>query len=144
MNFGATFHANDINFDGYPDFSVIVEQAASSGVRRSYWVYDPDSGIFVQNELTKQLEETWAHNIYFDPETHEINVSYFGNLRGCPNSDQGDEDRYRVVNNRLVHDHSQGHVVEGKFCTLTVSDLIDGTMRVTAVRRLDLEGNPVK
>jgi hypothetical protein len=29
MNFGSTFHADDINFDGYLDFSVVCEFAAS-------------------------------------------------------------------------------------------------------------------
>jgi hypothetical protein len=51
MNFGYTFHAGDINFDGYLDFSVVCEFAASGG-RRSYWVYDPASQLFARNELT--------------------------------------------------------------------------------------------
>ena len=46
INFGATFHAEDINFDGYLDFSVLTEFAAKWG-SRSYWVYDPASGLFV-------------------------------------------------------------------------------------------------
>ena len=31
INFGSTFHADDINFDGYLDFSVVTEFAASRG-----------------------------------------------------------------------------------------------------------------
>ncbi len=43
IDFGASFHAEDINFDGYLDFSVLTEFAA--GYRsRSYWVYEPESG----------------------------------------------------------------------------------------------------
>ena len=56
INFGATFHAEDINFDGYLDFSVLTEFSATSG-SRSYWVYDPGSGLFVENELTRELSE---------------------------------------------------------------------------------------
>ena len=56
LNFGASFHAEDINFDGYLDFSVLTEFAARWG-SRSYWVYDPASGLFVQNELTRELSE---------------------------------------------------------------------------------------
>lgn len=43
LNFGASFQAEDINFDGYLDFSVLTEFAASFG-SRSYWVYDPGFG----------------------------------------------------------------------------------------------------
>ncbi len=56
INFGATFHAEDINFDGYLDFSVLTEFAAKWG-SRSYWVYDPASGLFAENELTRELSE---------------------------------------------------------------------------------------
>src|SRR5580693_6180308 len=56
ISFGATFHAEDINFDGYLDFSVLTEFSAKSG-SRSYWVYDPASGLFVENDLTRELSE---------------------------------------------------------------------------------------
>ena len=52
--FGSTFHADDLNFDGYLDFSVVTEFAGTTGDIRSYWVYDSSSGIFVQNEFTRE------------------------------------------------------------------------------------------
>jgi hypothetical protein len=55
ISFGSTFHADDINFDGYLDFSVVTEFSGANGDIRSYWVYDPGTGIFVQNEFTHEL-----------------------------------------------------------------------------------------
>jgi len=143
MNFGSTFHADDINFDGYPDFSVVSEFAASSGFRRSYWVYDPGPQIFVQNELTHELADWWGF-IDVDPTKHEITRRYFGAMLGCPNTGEGRKERYHVNNNRLLLVHKQDFERERQPCTVTESDLIDGTMRVTRVRRFDAQGQPVK
>ena len=55
ISFGSTFHAEDINFDGYLDFSVVTEFSGANGDIRSYWVYDPGTGIFIQNEFTREL-----------------------------------------------------------------------------------------
>jgi hypothetical protein len=110
--FGSTFHAEDLNFDGYLDFSVVTEFAGTTGSIRSYWVYDPGSGIFVQNEFTQELrcgsvavtsayggECMVAAFIDFDSQKHEISRRYFGGaMGGCPNTSQGKGERYRVVN----------------------------------------------
>jgi hypothetical protein len=86
IDFGASFHADDINFDGYLDFSVLTEIASKFG-SRSYWVYDPSSRLFVENELTRKLGENclgsewhggcWkAIQIAFDQNTREIRADY--------------------------------------------------------------------
>jgi len=168
MNFGSTFHADDINFDGYLDFSVVTEFTGSNGDIRSYWVYDPGTGIFIQNEFTHELRcgsvavtsqngvsDTTAEIasgaclgaafIDFDPEKREIGRRYFdGAMGGCPNTSQGKGERYRVVNNRLILIHKQDFEREPEPCTVTEWDLIGGTMRVTKVRRYDAHGQPVK
>jgi hypothetical protein len=85
--------------------------------------------------------------IDFDPRTHEIGRKYFdGAMGGCPNTNQGKGERYRVVNNRLVLIHTQDFELMDRdgFCAVTVSDLVNGTMRVTEVRRFDAHGQPVK
>ena len=172
ISFGSTFHAEDINFDGYLDFSVVTEFAGTTGDIRSYWVYDPGSGIFIQNEFTHELRcgsvavtskygvgrlvagDTTrelegaclvAAFIDFDPEKREIGRRYFGGaMGGCPNTSQGKGERYRVVNNRLLLIHKQDFELEPEPCTVTEWDLIGGTMRVTKVRRYDARGQPVK
>jgi hypothetical protein len=53
--FGSTFRADDLNFDGYLDLSVVAEFSGANGDIRSYWVYDPGTGIFIQNEFTHEL-----------------------------------------------------------------------------------------
>src|SRR5579863_6025594 len=118
--FGSTFQADDLNFDGYLDFSVVTLFAGTTGEIRSYWVYDPGSGIFIQNEFTQELRcgsAAVASNctisclpalagycavaalIEFDPDKHEIGRRYFGGaMGGCPNTREGKGERYRVVN----------------------------------------------
>jgi hypothetical protein len=151
--FRDTFQAVDINFDGYLDFSIVTDVAAGFQ-SRSYWVYDPGSGLFVQNELTRGLRELEVSNIDFDSKKHEVSTR--GGVCaacGCPGMtpDQGGNVyRYRVENNRLILIHKQkGAQIasqEGvfQFCTVTVSDLVGGTMRVTSVRRFDINGQPLK
>jgi len=152
INFAATFSASDINFDGYLDFSVLTGFGQMYSVE-SYWVYAPGSGLFVQNELTQELGKKVKHNVDFDPKKHEISMDYhipgvFGYC-GFPG------DRYRVENNRLILIHKveiteidQGPLPEPApdrpYCTVTVSDLVGGTMRVTAVGRFDAQGKLVK
>jgi hypothetical protein len=185
LSFSYSFQAEDLNFDGYLDFSVEAEFSGTGGEIRSYWVYDPRSGIFIQNEFTHELrcgkaavtskygdtaseigETCWgAADIDFDPEKHEIGRRYFGGaMGGCPNTGEGKAERYRVVNNRLILIHTQefevicsNKPVKGvaasncgsqggffQFCAVTVSDLVDGTMHVTEVRRYDAHGRPLK
>jgi hypothetical protein len=163
ISFGSTFHAEDLNFDGYLDFSVLTEFSGTGGDIMSYWVYDPGSGIFVQNEFTQELRCgsaavtsqyggacMVAAFIDFDPEKHEIGRKYFGGaMGGCPNTGEGKGERYRVVNSHLILIHKQEFEQiyrDGffQFCTVTVSDLVDGTMRVTEVRRFDAQGQPMK
>jgi hypothetical protein len=173
LSFSYSFQAEDLNFDGYLDFSVETEFSGTGGEIRSYWVYDPRSGIFIQNEFTHELrcgkaavtskygdtaseigETCWgAADIDFDPEKHEIGRRYFGGaMGGCPNTGEGKAERYRVVNNRLILIHEQDFEFEPKppsqlpprSCTVTEWDLIGGAMRVTKVRRYDAHGQPVK
>jgi len=173
LSFSYSFQAEDLNFDGYLDFSVETEFSGTGGEIRSYWVYDPRSGIFIQNEFTHELrcgkaavtskygdtaseigETCWgAADIDFDPEKHEIGRRYFGGaMGGCPNTGEGKGERYRVVNNRLILIHEQDFEFEPKppsqlpprSCTVTEWDLIGGTMRITKVRRYDAQGQLVK
>ena len=151
ISFGSTFHAEDINFDGYLDFSVLTEFSSKSG-SRSYWVYDPASGLFVQNELAKELSENclgaagrggcWkSTGIRVDPTKHELSTGY---LHGCP-GDTAEGDRYTVKDNRLIVIHKEAiQSAANGVCTVTVSDRIDGTMRVTKIKRFDPQGHPVK
>ena len=110
----------------------------------------PPSGI---RDTASEIGETcWgAADIDFYPEKHEIGRRYFGGaIGGCPNTGEGQKgERYRVVNNRLILIHEQDfeQIYQGgvfQFCTVTISDLVDGTMRVTEVRRYDLQGHRVK
>ena len=148
IDFGATFDASDVNFDGYLDFSVLAAFGGKWG-SHAWWVYDPAAGKFVQNELTRELAELRTNGYHIDTEKHEIAVEFL--LAGCPSL----VTRYRVEDNRLIkiHEETGKQVIErgsvprpvpaGVPCTVTFSDLAGGTLRVTKVRHF-VEGAPVK
>ena len=150
LNFGASFEAKDINFDGFLDFSLLTDYAAKWS-SRSYWVYDPVSERFVQNELTRELEENclgaqwhggcWkVSSIDFHPEKREISTSYLMGVGECGLGG----DRYRVENDHLVVLHQEILDMRPNGCTLTISDLAGGKVRVTKVRRFNAQGQPLK
>jgi hypothetical protein len=58
---------------------------------RACWVYDPGSGLFVQNELTQESAD--KSNVDFDPKKHEITASF---IPSPPTPGCEDWDRYRV------------------------------------------------
>ncbi len=147
LNFGPTFRADDINFDGYLDFSIVTDYAAKY-VSRSYWVYDSGSGRFVQNDLTQKLTENclrgggcWkASSIDFDPEKREVRAHYLASFGRCRiKFPDFTGDRYHVEGNRLILIHKEE--ISDDNCTVTHSDLRGGVMRVTKIRRFDTEGH---
>ena len=137
IGFGSTFHAEDLNFDGYLDFSVETEFSAANGEVRSYWVYDPRAGIFIQNEFTHELPLWFGRqrvptlpNTHWDTEIprrsaelvrvrpsststrekREIDRSYFDGAMTGRLSKYGRRRRANVtacVNNRLLLIHQQ-------------------------------------
>jgi hypothetical protein len=147
INFAATFVAQDINFDGYADFSVLSEFAAKYG-SRSYWIYDPRSESFVENGFTRELSENcmgsewhggcWkANTIDFDPGRREVSVHYLIGVGQCG----GPVDRYRIQDGRLIVVHKEVLERSPEKCTITVSDRTGSTMRVTTVHRFDGKGS---
>jgi hypothetical protein len=145
INFASTFRASDINFDGYLDFSVLGAFGATFG-SQLWWVYEPVSGRFVENELTRELSQLGNNGFQIDPRTHTIRLENL--LVGCPAL----VNRYRVEKYHLtkVHEETGIQSIKGRAdlpagvpCTVTVSDLVAGTMRVTHVRRF-VDGEPVK
>ena len=146
INFGATFVARDINFDGFKDIAVLAEFAAKFG-SLSYWVYDPGSGTFIQNELTRELSENclgrdwhgacWkSDSIDFDAAKREITVHYLIGVGQCGSP----VDRYRIENGRLRVVHKAVVEMNPESCTVTIWDLVGNEMRVTTVQRFDGNG----
>jgi hypothetical protein len=122
INFPATFATADINFDGYLDFSVLAEFGGTFGAQ-AWWIYDPASGRFVQNELTRELRKLGNNGYHIDPKKHEIVIESL--LAICPSL----VDRYRLEGDRLVMIHHEtGFQNSESVCTVTYSDLAHGTM----------------
>jgi hypothetical protein len=140
IDFARSFEAVDIDFDGYLDLSVAAERGAKWG-RQLWWVYDPATGRFVQNELTHELGELTTNGYQIDRNKHEIVADNL--MAGCPSL----VTRYRVEDNRLIKIHEETgeqsiesgsvrrNLPAGAQCTVTVWDLVGGMMHVTDVRR---------
>ncbi len=137
MNTGPTFHAQDINFDGYLDFAVVAEFGAK-WASESWWIFNPATGQFVQNELTKDLRKLKAAGYQVDSTEHSIGTRYLTEPWGCGSTG----DRYRVEASRLVLIHHEVPEPSSYQCSVTISDRVDGAMRVTKVKRF-VRGKPV-
>jgi len=81
-----------------------------------------------------------ASSIDFHPENREVRASYLIGVGECSLGG----DRYHVVNDHLVVVHKEVLDMNANGCTLTISDLVGKTMRVTSVRRFDSDGQPLK
>jgi hypothetical protein len=148
INFGATFLAEDINFDGYLDFSIVTAFGSKFG-RRTYWIYDPDSDRFIQNELTREFGELGTNEYHLDSKNHELSVENI--MAGCPRLIS----RFHIEDNHLVKVHEEAgtqfikdgsvksSLPPGVRCTVTYRDLVDGRMRITKVRHF-VDGAPVR
>jgi hypothetical protein len=129
INFAATFETNDVNFDGYLDFSVLAEYGAKYQ-SSWWWIYDPKSGRFIQNDLTKQLHDLGSNGVDFDPKKNEITYQLV-----WPDQCGQPMYRYRLDNNRLTLVHKEEVEFVEPDCTLTVSDLVRGEWVETRVVR---------
>jgi hypothetical protein len=131
-----SLHAEDINFDGYPDIGVLVEYGAKWG-SESFWVFDPTAGRFIENDLTRQLRELKPNGYEFDARKYEIRIPHL-TAPWCRNT----EDRYTVEDHdRLVLMHSEdAKGLSGDGCEVVVSDRISGKMQITKVQRIPKPG----
>jgi hypothetical protein len=127
FGFGNNFRTFDINFDGYLDLSVIVEVAATYS-SQSWWIYDPASGKFVQNGLTRGLREVTSNGYRVDEKERELIANHL--MYGCPAL----VTRYRLEAHRLVMIHWE-EPFQGDECVITYHDLVDGRMKVTGKGR---------
>jgi hypothetical protein len=74
--FPDSFRAQDVNFDGYKDISVLHDHGGKWGQGR-YWLFDPPSGLFVTNTLSRELSDLTANNRVFDSQAREIRTDHF-------------------------------------------------------------------
>jgi hypothetical protein len=102
---------------------VVVEVAATYS-RQSWWIYDPTSGKFVQNGLTRGLREVTSNGYRVDEKKRELVANHL--MYGCPAL----VTRYRIEVHRFVMIHWE-EPFQGDECVITYHDLVDGRMKVT-------------
>ncbi len=120
----------DINHDGYLDLMTLAEFGGAKWGRYQYWVFDPGSGRFVANWLTKKLSRFQCNEILPDSRSGELHVRYLV-LDGV--MDEG----YRIQGRRLVL-VSKVEIApraKGGF-TVTTKRLTNGKMRVVKVEQV--------
>lgn len=121
------FDARDVNFDGYLDISV-VREGAGTWANRDYYLFDPQSGRFITNDLTHDLDQLKDNDLTLDRKKREIRVSFIYGL--C-----GGMDIYRIEHGRLVKVQEDKVRVDtdGNRCEETVSRRVNGEWKVLRV-----------
>ncbi len=66
-----TFHAADINFDGFTDIGVIVDGGATWAAYQ-YWMFDPMTGKFITTRETDELRNIGSQGLSFDKGKKQI------------------------------------------------------------------------
>lgn len=118
--FTRTFCAKDINFDGYLDIMVVSDHGAKWGSYHQ-WLFDPESGLFITNRLTQQLDELMANTRDWNPESKTLHLGFL-------NLDQARiGETYRIDNEglTLIEIEERLKDCDGNFKEVT-SKIIDG------------------
>ena len=123
-------HASDVNFDGYLDISFVREGGAKWG-SRDYFLFDPSSGRFIANSLTKELGQIRENGIALDAKTREIRAGFMG-----PGTCPGGVNIFRIENARLVQLQAEEVTSEHGHCVRTVKKRADGKWKTVRVEDL--------
>jgi hypothetical protein len=126
------FDAKDVNFDGYLDISV-VREGAGTWASRDYYLFDPQSGRFISNGLTRDLGEVKDNALSVDWKTREIRASFMFSL--C-----GGTDIYKIENGRLLRVQEDQVTVDrvANQCVETVRLRVNGEWKVVRVETTKL------
>jgi len=125
-----SIEARDINFDGYLDLGIVREFGAKWG-RYTWWVFSPAAGKFVSDELTEELGQISANGLELDAAQQNITAPQLTNFTGCGAT----KHIFHVEQNlHLVPIHREEIDGTAAGCTLTISNRVNGQMKVTKVQ----------
>ena len=122
------FEILDINNDGYLDIGTLAEFGGAKWGRWQYWVYDPKSGRFITNWLTRRLSQFRCNEVCSDATSSEIHVHYL-RMEGVI------DERYKVEGRRLVLAGTMELKPKDKGFTMITKRLIKAKMEVTKVEQ---------
>ena len=112
----SNFHILDVNFDGYADLGALYDFGAKFGSYQ-FWIFDPKSQRFVQNQLTDELREIRANDDVFDPASKTIHSQYLNFNEGVIGETYQVSDDHLVlieVEERVKDDHGEFQAVKRK------------------------------
>jgi hypothetical protein len=118
-----SFRAEDINFDGYLDISVLDDHGAKWG-SFNYWLFDERTGHFIVNSLARELRRLKFNEKRIDQEAKEIRISNL--IAGCAD----DKRAYRVVRGHLILMRAEEHEAREGSCRETTKKRIKGKLKV--------------
>jgi len=133
-----SFHAQDVNFDGYLDIAMIVDSDGQT-ISESWWTFKRGRFEFIETNLTRELRGLKAAAFQLDPPSHEIRLRHAGDFPGCGTT----IDRYKVEDNSLLLIHEEIMQSTPPTCQVIVRDRDNGVMKTTEVRRFG-NGNPAR
>jgi hypothetical protein len=93
--FTRRFAVRDNNFDGFDDISVVDDFGATWGAFH-HWLFEPESGRFVSDNLAKQLDQLSGNKWEYDSAAKEIKISSL--IGGCPESWR----TFRIITGRVT------------------------------------------
>lgn len=128
------FTAQDINFDGYADIGVPIDGGAKWSSYQ-YWVFNPETGMFITTEASKDLEKIGFNFISFDQKNNQIITD---NLSGSGWRTLYQFQAGRIIkikeeqlNNIIQHDAKEFTDHPTFHCRITTTDYSKGRARVT-------------
>jgi hypothetical protein len=126
------FQLVDIDLDGYADLALFREGGGTWG-SYTYWLFDPASGRFVRNALSRDLDAIRSNGIVADPAAHTLQAPHL--YYGCPLAAY---DLYAVQDGRLqlieTHSRDLGHE-PADTCVVVVARRVDGRLQRVDVQR---------
>ena len=126
------FEVRDVNFDGYLDIFFIREGNGTWG-SWDYYLFDAQSGRFITNDLTHDLDQLRDNGLSFDRKTREIRAPFIFSL--C-----GGMDIYRIGHGRLVKIQQDTVSIDTarNRCIETVRRRVSGKWKVMRVETTEI------
>ncbi len=135
-DFTAFFTIRDMNFDGYADLG-IYRDGGATWASHTYWLFDPASGRFVRNDLSRDLDQLGSNGVHPNPAARTIMAPHL--MYGCPLPVY---DLFKIDNGRLVlverHERLVGKEPPG-YCEVQISRRVGGAMKQVEVQKQALD-----
>jgi hypothetical protein len=126
------FDVQDINLDGYADLAFFRDGGGKWG-SYTWWLFDPSSGHFVRNALSRDLDQLASNGVIPDRRAGTIMAPYLSATCAIPIYDL-----FKIVDGRLQlveRDEPRFSYETEGICAVAVSKLIDGKLQQVELKK---------